>query len=210
MLSFAYIEPRHRFGLLTEDLMARIVEARSRFHEGLPKELAGAIERYDPMRFSTAASLMDNVLFGRIGHNQPDGPERIRAIVREILDELGLYDEVLDIGLEFNVGVGGRRLTGAQRQKLDLARALLKRADFLILNRPLSALDQRAQDQIVRNVLEEAKRDGRNPAIIWVLANPAMSQLFDRVIVFHGGELVEDGTHETLAARNGIFKGLLS
>jgi putative ABC transport system ATP-binding protein len=210
MLSFAYIEPRHRFGLLTDDLMARIVEARSRFHEGLPKELAGAIERYDPMRFSTAASLMDNVLFGRIGHNQPDGPERIRAIVREILDELGLYDEVLDIGLEFNVGVGGRRLTGAQRQKLDLARALLKRADFLILNRPLSALDQRAQDQIVRNVLEEAKRDGRNPAIIWVLANPAMSQLFDRVIVFHGGELVQDGTHETLAAGNGIFKGLLS
>jgi putative ABC transport system ATP-binding protein len=106
--------------------------------------------------------------------------------------------------------VGGRRLTGAQRQKLDLARALLKRADFLILNRPLSALDQRAQDQIVRNVLEEAKRDGRNPAIIWVLANPAMSQLFDRVIVFHGGELVQDGTYETLAAGNGIFKGLLS
>ena len=80
------------------------------------------------------------------------------TIVREILDELGLYDDVLDIGLDFNVGVGGRRLTGAQRQKLDLARALLKRADFLILNRPLSALDTRLQDQIVRNVLEEARR----------------------------------------------------
>jgi putative ABC transport system ATP-binding protein len=37
-----------------------------------------------------------------------------------------------------------------------------------------------------------------------------MAQLFDRVIVFHGGELVEDGTHETLAGGNGIFKGLLS
>ncbi len=87
---------------------------------------------------------------------------------------------------------------------------MLKRADFLILNRPLSALDQRLQDQILRNVLEEARRDDRAPAIIWVLTNPAMAKLFDRVIVFNAGELVEDGTHETLWARNGIFKGLLS
>jgi putative ABC transport system ATP-binding protein len=209
-LSFAYIEPRHRFGLLSDELMAKIISARESFYEGLPEDLQGAIEPYDPMRYTTSASVMDNVLFGRIGHNQPDGPERIRTIVCELLDELGLYDDVLDVGLGFNVGVGGRRLTGAQRQKLDVARALLKRADFLILNRPLSALDQRLQDQILRNVLQEAKRDGRAPAIIWVLSNPATAQFFDRVIVFDAGELVEDGTHETLLARNGIFKGLLT
>jgi putative ABC transport system ATP-binding protein len=209
-LSFAYIEPRHRFGLLSDDLMAKIVAARESFYENLPEDLQGAIEPYDPMRYTAAATVMDNVLFGRIGHNHPEGPERIRAIVNEILDELDLYDDVLDVGLGFNVGVGGRRLTGAQRQKLDVARALLKRADFLIFNRPLSALDQRLQDQILRNVLEEAKRGDRAPAIIWVLTNPAMAKLFDRVVVFNSGELVEDGTHETLLARNGIFKGLLS
>jgi putative ABC transport system ATP-binding protein len=209
-LSFAYIEPRHRFGLLSDELMAKVVAARESFYEDLPEDLQGAIEPYDPMRYTAAASVMDNVLFGRIGHNHPEGPERIRTIVYEILDELGLYDDVLDVGLGFNVGVGGRRLTAAQRQKLDVARALLKRADFLILNRPLSALDQRLQDQILRNVLEEARRDDRAPAIIWVLTNPAMAKLFDRVIVFNAGELVEDGTHETLWARNGIFKGLLS
>lgn len=209
-LSFAYIEPRHRFGLLSDDLMAKIIAARESFYENLPEDLQGAIEPYDPMRYTAAANVMDNVLFGRIANSHPEGPERIRAIVYEILDELGLYDDVLDVGLGFNVGVGGRRLTGAQRQKLDVARALLKRADFLILNRPLSALDQRLQDQILRNVLEEARRDDRAPAIIWVLTNPAMAKLFDRVIVFDAGELVEDGTHETLLARNGIFKGLLS
>lgn len=209
-LSFAYIEPRHRFGLLSEDLMAKIVAARESFYENLPEDLQTAIEPYDPMRYTAAATVMDNVLFGRIGHNHPDGPERIRTIVNEILEELGLYDDVLDVGLGFNVGVGGRRLTGAQRQKLDVARAMLKRADFLILNRPLSALDQRVQDQILRNVLEEVRRDGRTPAVFWVLTNPAMAKFFDRVIVFNGGELVEDGTHETLLSRNGIFKGLLS
>lgn len=210
MLSFAYIEPRHRFGLLSDELMAKIVDARNRFYENLPQGLQGAIERYDPMDYTAAATVMDNVLFGRIGNNHPEGPDRIRSIVSGILDELGLYDDVLDVGLDFNVGVGGRRLARAQRQKLDVARALLKRADFLILNRPLSTLDQRMQDQVLRNVLEETRRGGRAPGVIWVLANPAMAKIFDRVIVFDAGGLVEDGTHETLAAGNGIFKELLS
>jgi putative ABC transport system ATP-binding protein len=117
---------------------------------------------------------------------------------------------VLDVGLDFNVGVGGRRLSNAQRQKLDLARAILKRADFLILNRPLLALDQRQQDQIVRKVLQELRRENRSPAVIWVLPNAAMAQLFDRVIVLDGGSLVEEGTHDTLSAGNGIFKSLVS
>ncbi|MFI0844699.1 ABC transporter transmembrane domain-containing protein [Mesorhizobium sp. IMUNJ 23232] len=209
-LSFAYIEPRHRFGLLTPELMDKIVAARQRFYDGLPKELESAIERYDPEKYTTAATLSDNMLFGRIAHNQPDGPERIRSLIRELLDTLGLHDEVLDIGLDFNVGVGGRRLTGAQRQKLDVARALLKHPDFLIFNRPLAALDQRSQDVVTKNVLEEATRDGRNPAILWVLPNPHLANLFERVIVFHAGELVEDGTHETLSTKNGTFTRLLA
>ena len=100
---------------------------------------------------------MDNVLFGRIGNQHPDGPERIRAIVRDLLDELGLYDDVLGVGLNFNVGAGGRRLTVAQRQKIDVARTLIKRADYMIFNRPMSVIDQRVQDQILRNVLERGK-----------------------------------------------------
>ncbi|GLS35777.1 hypothetical protein GCM10010869_13660 [Mesorhizobium tianshanense] len=209
-LSFAYIEPRHRFGLLSDDLMSKIVAARNRFYENLPPELQNAIERYDPAKYIAAATVMDNVLFGRVGNNHPDAPDRIRSIVYDILDELGLYAELLDVGLDFNVGTGGRRLTGGQRQKLDVARALLKRPDFLILNRPLSALDQRMQDKVLRNVLEEARRDGHSPAIVWVVTNPAMGMMFDRVIVFDSGQLVEDGTPETLLAGNGIFKELLS
>ena len=88
-LSFAYIEPRHRFGLLSEDLMAKIVKARNRFYEELPTELQNAIERYDPLKYTAAARIIDNVLFGRIVHGHPDGPERIRSIVYDILDTLG-------------------------------------------------------------------------------------------------------------------------
>ena len=209
-LSFAYIEPRHRFGLLTDELKARIIEARTRFYKGMPEALRAAFEPYDPERYVAAASVMDNVLFGRIAHNHPDAGEQIRSIVRDLLEDLGLYDDVLSVGLDYDVGVAGKRLSRAQRQKLDVARAMLKRADFLILNRPLSALEQRTQDQILRNVLKEARRDEHRPAVLWVLSNPAMANCFDRVLVFDEGTLHEEGTHETLAAGNGIFNGLLS
>jgi putative ABC transport system ATP-binding protein len=209
-LSFSYIEPRHRFGLLTDELAAKIVKAREDFYAGLPDDLKDQIERYDPEKYTTTASVMDNVLFGRIGHNQADASEKIRTIVCEILDDLALYDDVLDVGLDFNVGVGGRRLTASQRQKLDVARALLKRADFLILNRPLLALDYRMQEQILCNILEETRRDNRKPAVIWVVGSAAMAKYFDRVIVFDGGQLVEEGTHDTLRTGNGIFKTMLA
>ncbi|TXR47236.1 ABC transporter ATP-binding protein [Phyllobacterium endophyticum] len=209
-LSFSYIEPRHRFGLLNAQLMAKIVDARARFHQNMPDDLKAVIERYDPERFAASATLLDNVLFGRIGFTQADGSDRIRTILRDLFDRLGLFESVLSIGMDFDVGSGGKRLTNVQRQKLNVARALLKRADYVILNRPLPALDQRVQDQITRNIMKDLHEEGHAPAIIWVLSNTALANLFDRVIVFDKGTLVEDGTHATLLEKDGIFRELVS
>ncbi len=196
-LCFGYIEPRHRFGLLTEDLMQKIVEARREFSEGLPADLVGIIEHYQPNRYMASASILDNVLFGRIGHKHTDGSDKIRAIVRDLFESLGLYNKVLAFGLDFDVGAGGKRLTTGQRQKLNLARALIRLSDFYIVNQPLLALDQRTQDQITRNVFAFLHDENRNPAIVWVLSNPALSELFDRVVHFENGRLVHEETVET-------------
>ncbi|MEK1852983.1 MAG: ABC transporter ATP-binding protein [Phyllobacterium sp.] len=209
-LSFSYIEPRHRFGLLNDELMAKIVDARARFHSNLPEDLQAVIEPYDPERFIASATLIDNVLFGRIGFTQADSSERISSILRDIFDRLDLFESVLSIGLDFDVGSGGKRLTNVQRQKLNMARAMLKRADYVIFNRPLPALDQRVQDQITHNIMENLHEEGHAPSIIWVLSNTALANLFDRVIVFDKGTLVEEGTHATLLEKNGIFKELVS
>jgi putative ABC transport system ATP-binding protein len=209
-LSFSYIEPRHRFGLLTDELMEKIVKARAEFHQNMPADLKGVVERYDPERFTDSATLMDNVLFGRIAHQQADAPERIHVIISDLFDRLGLQDSVVSIGLDFDVGAGGKRLTNVQRQKLNLARTLLKRADYLILNRPIPSLDQRVQDQIVRTVLTELHDEGHAPAIIWVLSNAGLAEIFDRVLVFDRGALVESGTSTDLLEKNGMFKELLS
>ncbi|WFU06394.1 ABC transporter ATP-binding protein (plasmid) [Rhizobium sp. CB3171] len=209
-LSFSYIEPRHRFGLLTQTLMDKIVKARAKFHEHIPADLARVIERYDPERFTASATLMDNVLFGRIAHQQADAPERIHTILYDVFERLGMQDSVLSIGLDFDVGSGGKRLTNVQRQKLNLGRALLKRADYIICNRPLPALDHRVQDQIARAVLTGLDRSEYAPAVVWVLSNPGFAELFDRVLVFDRGSLVESGTSTDLLEKNGMFKELLS
>ncbi len=209
-LSFAYIEPRHRFGLLTDELMSRIVEARHAFSEGIPDDLKDEIEIYDPDQYTSSASLMDNVVFGRLNSKHADGGERIQAIVRDLLDELGLFKEILSSGLDFEVGTGGKRLTLAQRQKLTLARALMRRTDYFVFNRPLTALDHASRDQIARNVLEFVRQADGNPAIVWVIADAALASLFDRVIVFDGSTVAEDGTHASLAEKDGIFKELVS
>ncbi|MBB4440843.1 ABC-type multidrug transport system fused ATPase/permease subunit [Rhizobium leguminosarum] len=153
---------------------------------------------------------MDNVLFGRIAYQQADASDRIRGIMGELFDALDLYDDVLSIGLEFDVGSGGKRLTMVQRQKLNLARALLKRSDYFIFNRPLSALDQRVQDQITRNIIEGLHEEGHRPAIIWVLSNARLAEMFDRILLFDRGGLAEAGNFPELSEKNGMFKELLS
>jgi putative ABC transport system ATP-binding protein len=209
-LSFLYIEPRHRFGLLTRELMEKIVEVRKTFHAGLPADLKDAIELYDPARYTPSASLLDNVLFGRISHKHTDGSERIRTIIVELLEARGLYDDALNIGMEYNVGAGGRRLTSVQRQKLGMARAIIRQSTHYVFNRPLPGLDHRVQLQIVRDTLDLIRKREQNASIIWVLSNNSLAELFDRVLVFDKGKLAEDGPHAKLVEKGGIFRELVS
>ena len=77
--------------------------------------------------------------------------------MREILEELGLSYAVLERGLKYEIGSGGRRLSLSQRQQLGLARVLLRRPEFLIVNRGLNALDNRTVERVVQGILEMAK-----------------------------------------------------
>ena len=209
-LTFAYIEPRHRLGLLTDEVMGKIVDARHRFHDGLPPELQGAIEFYEDARYNGSASIQDNLLLGRIAYGVAGGTERVLKIVRTLISEMNLVDSIFDIGLEYNIGSGGKRLTAVQRQKLAVARVLLKRPDYAIFNRPLAALDLRAQEEIIDRVLKELANGPHPTAVIWVVGNPTLARFFERVTVFDQGRLVEDGHPGELAERNGTYARLVA
>src|SRR5690606_26934521 len=101
----------------------------------------------------------------------------------------------LTIGMEYNVGTGGRRLTSVQRQKLGMARAIIRQSTYYVFNRPLPGLDNRVQTQIVRDTLELIRKRESNASVIWVLSNNTLVDLFDRVLIFDRGKLAEDGPH---------------
>jgi putative ABC transport system ATP-binding protein len=209
-LAFVYVEARTRFGVLDDALMPKIVEAREIFHKELPPELAGGIERYDPAKFNRAATLLDNALFGRLGHRFPDAAGRIHGLIRKTFEELDVYVPVIGIGLEFNVGSAGRRLTSGQRQKVNLARAILKRSEVLLLNRPLSTIDSRVQENILKNVLDYKASVEPKASVLWVLSSAELAKHFDRVVVFDRGAPVEDGSFAALVEREGVFKRMLT
>jgi putative ABC transport system ATP-binding protein len=190
-LAYGYIEPRHRLGLLDEDLKAEIIAARRAFHDQLPASLSAAVQFHRPGALNYAASIQDNVLFGRIVGVYAEAADRVSAILRETMDALNLTGTVIELGLGFDIGSGGKRLSLAQQQKVVLARALVKRPDFLIVNRSLTALDGNAQDAIVTRVLDFARAEGGPGfATFWVLSNPSSGQWFDRVLTFENGRLV--------------------
>ncbi len=197
-LAYGYIEPRQRHGLLDEALQAEIVAARKVFGQDLPADLRGVIEFYQPGAVNAAATVQDNVLFGRIVDTYAEAGDRVNGLLRETMDALDLTNPVIELGLAFDIGSGAKRLSLAQQQKLALGRAVVKRPDVLIVNRALASLDGNAQDAMVTRVLDFARADGGPGfAIYWVLSHPGPEQWFDKVLTFENGRLVKSTERAT-------------
>ena len=183
----------------------RLLAARRAFRAGLPESLRGAVEFYDFGRYNSAATLQDNVLFGRLVYGQAQADQRIGTLIREVLDELALRDSVIEVGLDYNVGVGGKRLAATQRQKLGIARALIKRPQFLVVNEAVAVFDGRTQDRIRDQILASA--DGRG--VIWIANRPNQSTAFEKVVVMQGGRVAAFGKKAEIEG-NGLYAELMA
>ena len=193
-LTFKLAPARHRLDLVDEALQARVLEARRLFREHLPQELRGSVAFFDAERYTSAASLQDNILFGKIAYGQAQATERIGELIGEVLDELGLHQRVIEVGLQAPTGVGGGRLSLAQRQKLALARALLKRPEILILYDATASLDPAEQQAILDTLLEQFVET----SLIWAVSRSDWAEKFDHVLVMRGGRVIEQGRYDEL------------
>jgi ABC-type sugar transport system ATPase subunit len=196
-LPFRLIATRHRLGLIDESFEARVVEARRHFANNLPVAMRKSVEFFDPGLCNSAASLQDNILFGKIVTGQAGAAQRITTLMRELLDELGLRPLVVRIGLAYHVGVGGARLASPDRQKIAMVRAMLKRPVLLILDHAAAVLDPASQARVVENVL--AERRGRG--VVWVLSREEYADRFSTVLVMERGKLAEQGRFAELKRR---------
>ena len=210
-LPLAYTEEINRLGLLTDELKQKLLKVRKNLRQMLEDLPEPAVGFYEPDTYNSAASIQDNVLLGRVSPTVAEGIERVSAAIRELLDEMELTDDVFRIGLTFNIGSGGKRLSDIQRQKLHLARILLKKPDILIVNQGMNTLGGREQGEIIDTVLQWANEEANGErGVIWVPVNLSFAERFDRVLVFENGELVGDGTPTELQKTNPTFQALVS
>jgi len=204
-LPFNYVEARHRLGLIDTNIEKLLLAARRSFAAGLPKEYRGAVEFYDPEKYNSSASLVDNILFGRVIYGQAESQKQIGALINDVVTELNLRAEIFKVGLNFNVGGAGRHLSTVQRQKLALARAVLKRPDFLVCNDALSSLDARSQQEILTNVKQMFAGRG----LVWIVGQPILTKGFDKVMVIDEGKVVEQGDFDLLSKSGARLAQLL-
>lgn len=202
-LALSYIEPRYRFGLLDDQLRERLVSARQGLSRDMPAELRPQVQPYDPDRYLSTATLLDNILFGKVNQRFGSADEKVRAIGRELLAEKAdLYRQVVAVGTEFNIGPGGRRLSQLQRQKLGMVRMLIRKSAFYVMNEPLAGTDAHLQDRIIGSVLSFLAEQPQPPGVVWILANEQLAHHFSRTAEFAQGRLVDKtaGTDRRKAA----------
>jgi subfamily B ATP-binding cassette protein MsbA len=149
----------------------------------------------------------DVVLFNdTIAANVALGEEIDEARVRSALAAANLLDFVnaQPKGLQAPVGHNGQQLSGGQRQRLAIARAIYKDAPILILDEATSALDTESE-RLVQGALERLMA-GRTSIVI--AHRLSTIEHADSVAVLEGGRLVEQGSHQELLARGGLFARL--
>jgi ABC-type multidrug transport system fused ATPase/permease subunit len=196
-LTFKLVVARHRLGVIDEAMQVKVVKARAEFARRFANQ--NVVEFFDPNRFSSSLSLQENILFGRTVLEHANAPARINALVREVASEVGMDAALIRAGLDFEVGNAGSRLSYSERQRLAIARGLMKNPNLLVFNEPTSGLDPATEDRVVRAVLKWA--EGRT--VLWALGRAELASEFDRVIVLEDGHVVDDGRYEELVAQEG-------
>ncbi|MBZ9892923.1 MULTISPECIES: ABC transporter transmembrane domain-containing protein [unclassified Mesorhizobium] len=145
-----------------------------------------------------AASARDNIGFGRPGASESE----IEAAAKDALaDEFILK---LEKGYDSQVGERGVTLSGGQRQRVAIARAILRDAPILLLDEATSALDAESET-LVQMALERLMRGRTTIVIAHRLATVLKA---DRILVMDGGRIVEEGTHQSLVTKGGIYARL--
>jgi ABC-type multidrug transport system ATPase subunit len=202
-LPFKLVPARHRLGLIDDSMQRRILEARQTLAEGFGMG-SPPVEFFDAEKFNPAVSIQDNILFGRLAYGKARSAVRIGELIGEVVDKLDLRRAIMEVGLDYPIGIGGARLSTAQRQKASIARCVLKRPDILVVDEATAGFDDATQGRILRNLFAEF----RGRTLIWLVHRASLGKEFNRVLVMEGGKVVEQGSFEELDRPGTIFQEL--
>ena len=145
-------------------------------------------------------TLKENIALGAL-----DPSSVTEADIQDACRKANIHEFISSLteGLNTRVGAGGSALSGGQRQRITIARALLRRPQLLLLDEATSALDTESE-KVVQAALDESKNE---EGCTTVTAAHRLSTVKDSdcIYVFHGGIIVESGTHAGLIEKRNVY-----
>ncbi|MEQ8304454.1 MAG: ABC transporter ATP-binding protein [Cyclobacteriaceae bacterium] len=148
--------------------------------------------------FLFSDTIFNNIAFG-ISNNDDEK-------VKQAAKDADVYDNIMAFpqGFMTRVGERGITLSGGQKQRVSIARAIARAPKILILDDALSAVDTKTENTILNSM----KKIMKNRTSIIISHRVSSAKLADKIIVLNDGVIVEEGTHESLFARDGVYKEL--
>jgi ABC-type multidrug transport system fused ATPase/permease subunit len=143
-------------------------------------------------------TVRDNIAYGKQGATQ----EEIEAAAK--MANADEFISKMAHGYDTMVGERGLTLSGGQRQRIGIARAIIRNSPILILDEPTAALDTESE----KLVMEALERLMKGRTVIIIAHRLSTIRDADKIVVLKGGYVAEQGTHDELVARNGIYADL--
>jgi ABC-type sugar transport system ATPase subunit len=205
-LALNFIPGIHTMTRLPEQLKEQVLKAREAFSVWAESEQPDLFNFYCETDYIYGQSILNNIFFGKFKPGLPAAQEIINQSIMHLLVEEDYLEKIAAFGMHFNVGTMGDRLSGGQRQKLAIARVLLKQPKFILMDEATSALDNKSQSRIQR--LMATRWKGRR-TVIAVVHRLDIINTFDKIAVMKAAKLVEFGSYQELLEKKGLLHELI-